>query len=391
MSHRGKSTDRRLSDPGEPSQGERRRGRRADPRPRPRPPPSSKPGDHAAEAVRRPFSSPYHLIHLACIERETVPHQLGFTKRLLVAPRRIADLSVGAADDVVGREPLEWAIRCLPGLLHARHVDAVPGPDSSAADSRSPPRPRHRSSSRSRSRRRRRAHAHAGAQTRSDAREHGHSPGRACRAGCQAVFQPCTIMLYGCTGAGGRIRSGRQPASLLGLGIQRLTALRASPASSSATSRVPAAERGPAQRALDRRLDHDAFRFRQPWSSRDQVMVLGPVAALLGGGQAWPPRSWPRRATGATRCRRGTLDLQVVAGRSRSANSGGPEQLVVGREGQERPFSPDVWGARRPPASTTSTSPSTSSRFTGAGRVQPRAARGGAASVDTQIRPLMDT
>ena len=52
---------------------------------------------------------------------------------------------------------------------------------------------------------------------------------------------------------------------------------------SPATSRVPAAERGPAQRALDRRLDHDAFRFRQPWSSRDQVMVLGPVAALLGG------------------------------------------------------------------------------------------------------------
>ena len=73
-------------------------------------------------------------------------------------------------------------------------------------------------------------------------------------------------------------------------------------------------------------------------------MVLGPVAALLGGGQAWPPRSWPRRATGATRCRRGTLDLQVVDGRSRSANSGGPEQLVVGREGQERPFSPDVLG-----------------------------------------------
>ena len=133
------------------------------------------PGDHAAEAVQRRTSSPYwyvcemalhrrpwadktakpavfgrrlkaavsgprklnrkiiqgthhyHLIHLACIERETVPHQLGFTKRLLVAPRRIADLAVGAADDVVGREPLEWAIRRLPGLLHARHVDAVPG------------------------------------------------------------------------------------------------------------------------------------------------------------------------------------------------------------------------------------------------------------------------
>ena len=87
MSHRGKSTDRRLSDPGEPSQGERRRGRRADPRPRPRPPPSSKPGDHAAEAVRRPFSSPYHLIHLACIERETVPHQLGFTGQYARAAR----------------------------------------------------------------------------------------------------------------------------------------------------------------------------------------------------------------------------------------------------------------------------------------------------------------
>ena len=95
-------------------------------------------------------------------------------------------------------------------------------------------------------------------------------------------------------------------------------------------------------------------------------MVLGPVAALLGGGQAWPPRSWPRRATGATRCSRGDpRPAEVVDGRSRAVNSGGPEQLVVGREGQERPFSPDVWGARRPPASTTSTSPSTSSRFTG--------------------------
>ena len=107
-------------------------------------------------------------------------------------------------------------------------------------------------------------------------------------------------------------------------------------------------------------------------------MVLGPVAALLGGDKLGHRGRGPGGATGATRCRRGTLDLQVVDGRSRSANSGGPEQLVVGREGQERPFSPDVWGARRPPASTTSTSPSTSSRFTGAGRVQRRAARGGA-------------
>ena len=76
-----------------------------------------------------------------------------------------------------------------------------------------------------------------------------------------------------------------RPAAGVTLGAWHTTpsALRASPASSPATSRVPAAERGPAQRALDRRLDHDAFRFRQPWSSRDQVMVLGPVAALLGG------------------------------------------------------------------------------------------------------------
>ena len=171
---------------------------------------------------RRPFSSPYHLIHLACIERETVPHQLGFTKRLLVAPPASRISPSAPLDDVVGREPLEWAIRCLPGLLHARHVDAVPGQIVARRiavllhghDIARLPR--------SRSRRRGRAHAHAGAQTRSDAREHGHSPGRACRAGCQAVFQPCTIMLHGCTGDGGRIRSGRQPASLLGLGIQRL-------------------------------------------------------------------------------------------------------------------------------------------------------------------------
>ena len=158
-----------------------------------------------------------------------------------------------------------------------------PGPDSSAADSRSPPRPRHRSSSRSRSRRRRRAHAHAGAQTRSDAREHGHSPGPRVPGGMSSGLS--AMHHYASWLHGSRRAHPFRPAAGVTLGAWHTTpsALRASPASSPATSRVPAAERGPAQRALDRRLDHDAFRFRQPWSSRDQVMVLGPVAALLGG------------------------------------------------------------------------------------------------------------
>ncbi len=184
-------------------------------------------------------------------------------------------------------------------------------------------------------------------------------------------------MLHGCTGAGGRIRSGRQPASLLGLGIQRLLRFALLRASSPATSRVPAAEREPAQRALDRRLRSRCV------SISSTVVVKGPGDGPrprrrpARGGQAWPPRSWPRRATGATRCSRGDpRPAEIVDGRSRSVNSGGPEQLVVGREGQERPFSPDVWGldVRRLQRPAPRRLPRRGSPATGGFNVEPREA-----------------
>ncbi len=227
------------------------------------------------------------------------------------------------------------AIRCLPGLLHARHVDAVPGQivarriavllhghDIARLRDRGP--------------------GGGDAHTRMPGHKRDPMRGstgiaRAARAGRDVKrsfsHAPLCFMAARVT-AGASVPAGSR--RHLGLGIQRLL-------------RFALLRRRLLPPRLIAALDHDAFRFRQPWSSRDQVMVLGPVAARLSGGDKLGHR-----------------------GRGR------PEQLVVGREGQERPFSPDVWGARRPPASTTSTSPSTSSRLTGAGRVQRRAARGGA-------------
>ena len=126
-----------------------------------------------------------------------------------------------------------------------------------------------------------------------------------------------------------------RPAAGVTLGAWHTTpsALRASPASSPATSRVPAAERGPAQRALDRRLDHDAFLFRQPWSSRDQVMVLGPVAALLGGDKLGHRGRGPggRRARRAVAGGPSTCSLTIFgeSGTTRTAGAGFAAALSV--------------------------------------------------------------
>ena len=105
-------------------------------------------------------------------------------------------------------------------------------------------------------------------------------------------------------------------------------------------------------------------------------MVLDPVAALLGGDKLGHRGRGPsgRRARRAVA---GALDLQVVDRRSRSANSGGPEQLRR-RRSKERPFSRDVWGGSTAAGFNDQHLAVYLVEVTGAGRVQRRAARGGA-------------